>query len=267
MHTDTTIQEVKSLENWRIGIQGYPKTGKTWSALTFPNPIVLNLDNNIPKNHPKVLSGEVKQVPLYDKDFVKEKLSVLPKHPEQPFPLHTAVEKWLRTVGMKLDPDQTLVIDSMTRIGDRFDLHWDLNPALSVKTAKVDSFEAWHKKLVYFTELHAMIEALRCNVITIIHEQETYDDDGKINGLKPALTGSFGVRLAGHYPEWFRQSVVSKKDDKGNVIKDPETGKPYPRYIWEIQTDKVTKCGGNLVSKIKESFIDANYDSLVAAMK
>ena len=31
----------------RLGLQGYSGTGKTWAALTFPNPIVLNLDRGL----------------------------------------------------------------------------------------------------------------------------------------------------------------------------------------------------------------------------
>lgn len=251
MFTPTEAKSPEEQLTFRIGIQGFPKTGKSWAALTFPNPIVLNIDNNIPKLHPNLSS--VLQIPFYDPKFCTE-LGCGAKHPSQPPVRHLALTKWLRANAQKFESDQTLILDSLTFLGNYFDLHWDLNPQFSNK-GKENDFVPWQKKVLYFTDLHELVKSLRCNFIAIVHETEAFDDEGRIIGLKPLITGSFSNQLAGHYTEWFRQRVISEKD------------KP-PRYVWQIVSDSVSKNGGTLSSIVKDKpFIDANYQTLVSIIK
>jgi hypothetical protein len=240
---------------YRVGLQGPPKSGKTWSALSFPNPIVLNLDNNLPVAHPKVRSGEVTQVPFYDDNFYKtyENGKFLPERGKNVVARHYAILKWLRANGPQIKPEQTLILDSMTFLANYVDIFEKDNPS-HTKQGKVDEFAPWRHKVEYFTELHEIIKALNCNFVTTIHEQPEYDEDARIIGLKPCMTGSFASQLAGHYTEWFRQV---------NEYKQGKDGETIP-YGWMVKSKKIDKCGGNLVSLLPKGVdvIPARYSEI-----
>lgn len=259
------LKPVTTRNTWRIGIQGFGKTGKTWSALSFPNPVILDTDNNIPKYHPLVVEGKLLTVPFWDSDYLKEELSIVPKKEDQHPPTCFAVLKWLRAYGKEFNSEQTLILDSMTRVHDSFDLYHYDNPFYDNKGNK-DTWKVYNYKQTWFTDLHNVIESLKCNFVSLCHET-VERDEGRIIGIKPLLTGVFADKLPTRYQEWFRQRVIAAKDDKGKEIVDPETGKAKPRYIWEIKSDKITTCGGNLSGRIKEGFIDANYQSLMKSLE
>src|SRR6266576_2890814 len=60
----------------RLGIQGPPASGKTTSALTFPNVVVMDLDNGLTKYSGK----DIISIPFYDYDWIV-KYGFPPKKP------------------------------------------------------------------------------------------------------------------------------------------------------------------------------------------
>ena len=119
----------------RVGIQGFGGTGKTWAALTFPNPIVLNLDRGLGAH---IGRSDVLEIPFYSQTFCK---SMLPKYAYSD--LKEIILLWLRSEGMKLSPEQTLIFDSNTSLQNAYHSWFKANElqlALS-KNGQIDSFE------------------------------------------------------------------------------------------------------------------------------
>lgn len=235
---------------------GQPKTGKTWAALTAPNPIVIDLDNNIPRNHPKF--NTVQTVPIWDSEYCVKELGMAKSTATGTVCKYEAVIKWLKQHVRKLQSNQTLIIDSLTFIGDNFDMWWEKNPQLSMtKTGQLDKFKRWNQKIIAFEEIHDLLTSASCNVIGIIHEQDDYDEEGHVIGIKPILTGSYAGRLGGRYTEAFRQRVKVNK----------QTG--AREYIWSIKSDGKANSGGNLTSLLEEgrTSIPANFGELERLLK
>ena len=230
---------------FRVGIQGRPKTGKTWSALTFPNPFILDIDNNIPHNHPGF--STVKTAPFWNDEWIKTNI------PRASGIKHNALIQWLKVEGPKFTPEQTIILDSATFLGNYFDAYFQNNPVYSSKGVE-DKYAPWRFKVKYFTDLHEIIKGLFCNFVCIIHETYEYDEEGTVIGIKPMLTGQFGDQMAGHYCEWFRQVVEEDKN----------TGKLS--FMWEVKSKKLSCAGGNLVSILPADVkrIDATYETLAA---
>src|SRR5512139_265866 len=212
---------------FRVGIQGRPKTGKTWSALTFPNPFILDIDNNIPRNHPAFKN--VRTAPFCNVEWIRTNF------PKANGVKHIAIAQWLMAEGNKFGVDQTLILDSVTFLGNYFDAYYQEHPIYSGKGVE-DKFAPWRYKVKYFTDLHDLIRGLTCNFIAIIHETNEYDDEGTVIGIKPLLTGQFGDQIAGHYCEWFRQ-IVEEDKISGKLS-----------FLWEVKSKKLSCAGGNILS-------------------
>lgn len=229
---------------FRVGLQGRPKTGKTWSALTFPNPFVIDIDNNIPRNHPAF--GLVQTAPIWNEDWTKQHF------PRAGGVKHHIVGQWLATEGRKFGTNQTLILDSITLLGNYFDAYYQNNPVYSSKGV-LDKWFAWREKIRFFTDLHDTIKSLKCHFVAIVHETNDYDDEGTVIGIKPLLTGAYGDQLAGQYCEWFRQVT---EEDKAS-------GKTS--FLWEVKSKKLSCAGGNILSLLPADTkrIKASYQTLV----
>src|ERR1017187_902817 len=90
----TTLEKVTK-QQIRLGVQGYPGSGKTFAALTFPNPIVLNLDRGLGAHQGR---SDVIEIPFYQKAFSGGKETCKDK-----------LVEWLEREGPKLTDQQTLI--------------------------------------------------------------------------------------------------------------------------------------------------------------
>jgi len=112
----------------RLGILGVPGVGKTWAALTFPNPIVLDLDNKLSgyvKAHPE---HSFPIIPFWNRDYVVNELKVNNFKPQGssvykqdnkfPHNIRDAVTKWLVSEGPKLEEGQTLIMEPTPVLAD-----------------------------------------------------------------------------------------------------------------------------------------------------
>lgn len=200
----------------RLGLQGYPKTGKTWAALTFPNPVVLNLNRGLGAHQGR---KDVVEIPIYKEPSIKN-----------------AVIEFLRSDARRLTRDQTLVIDALTDIDSAYHTDWEKNPRVSSRTGKVDDYAEWGLKLSYFGEICDILMSLSCHVILISHEAEKKDKSGEYTGkIRPLLTGSFGDKIVSKFSDWFRQLTFDKPKDFSKI--DP-AGQARIKQMWSMTLEE-----------------------------
>ena len=241
-----SLDKIPADPQLRVGLQGPPGVGKTWEALTFPNPIVLNIDRGLGAH---VGRSDVIEVPFYDPKFVD---SIVKRSGTQAPPNRKdALLVWLNNVGMKLRPHQTLVIDSNTQIEVSFHSEYKLAPVIT-KSGKVDDFAEWNLKKEYFGELMAMLKSLPCHVVYIAHETADRSKDGELNGMvRPLLTGQFGDQLASHFTDYFRCHAYAKPTPDrmtkfqevfkldAAAVKEWLASTPNETiYLWQTQADE-----------------------------
>jgi hypothetical protein len=271
-----TLDKSTSKQQIRLGIQGFPGTGKTWAALTFPNPIVLNLDRGLGAHTGR---ADVIEIPFYLPSFCGGKGELKDK-----------LIEWIEREGVKLGAEQTLVFDGCSSLEVAYHLWFALNQhKFLTKQGKVDDFAEFQVKKKYFGELHELFKSLKCDIISISHESERADkpttvgQPGTYSGkIRPILTGAYGDIIVRDYTDWFRQHASDKPKDYTTLtpeslanwgMKTKEEFKAmcdtFPRntiYFWQLEGDDKFdgKCG-SLVNFPR--FIPANYKSFTTYMR
>lgn len=264
---DTARQQV------RLGIQGYPKTGKTWSALTFKNPIVMNLDRGLGAHAGR---SDVIDVPFYDGAFCD---SIIKRNGVKTPPnRRDAITIWLSTEGMKLTTNQTLIVDGGTVLENSFHTQYALSPVFSRSSGEEDKFAQWRLKNDYFAEVFELLKSLKCDVVYLSHEAQDRNDKGDLNGqVRPILTGQFGDKMAGYCTDWFRQwaiakpisadeklSFLQKTAFKNQTLMDEMISSTPPDnrtiYLWQTSSDGIAKCGSSTLIN-PPHFIIASFKS------
>lgn len=265
----------------RIGIQGEPKSGKSYAALTFPNPIVISYDRGLISH---IGRSDVLEIPFYSDSFVdsivkRTALNYVDTNSGQqkvmPANRKDALIRWLATEGMSLTDKQTLILDASTGIEAAYHIQYWTSPKIT-QNGQVDAYGEWRWKIDYFTELAMLLKAVKCNVIYICHESPDRDKSGELNGkVRPLLTGQFVDQLASHFNNWFRAVTVGKPTtkEKAEELKtklgvDSATLTEWINstppscgtiYLWQTQSDNLAKCGTSLIGAPK--FILANAES------
>lgn len=206
----------------RLGIQGYPGTGKTTSAITAPNPIILNLDNKLGAH----VGKDIPVVHIY-----KDSVYSVPKEEK-----YDAVIRWLNQEGTKLAPQQTLIIDSFSTWEDWFDVVQGKVVHLT-NGGKEDGFKFWNLKGAFLKEACDAIKGLSCNSITIFHETVMRDDTGeRVIGIRPMIQGRYADKLPGQFTCWFAQLIKPKVDKAGKDIPNEFD------YVWQVRSDAKRAC-------------------------
>lgn len=263
-----------SLAQIRLGLQGFAGTGKTWGALTFPNPIVVNIDRGLGAHSGR---KDVIELPFYNKEFSKK------YWPSEPENIKEAVMVWLQKEAGKLTTNQTLVVDGLTGLESSYHTDFKKHPVYSSNSGKLDPRVEWGLKLVYFGELCDLFNTLNCNVVFIGHESEKKDKDGEYSGkIRPLMSGAFADKIVGKFTDWFRQLASSKPKDFATLNVDnlkrdwrmtiaefQAMCNTFPRntiYYWNLESDDTFdgKCS-SLVNFPK--YIPANYESFRKYMR
>lgn len=210
------LSEIKELPQIRLGIQGFPNAGKTWAALTFPNPIVANLDRGLGAH---IGRSDVTEIPFYDSAFCK---SIEPNYTSAS--KKDILIKWLETHGAKLRPNQTLVWDGNTSTQNAYHTWYDANKhKFLTRDGKVNEFAEWNQKLSYYSALFDILKTLPCHVVFICHEVDRSDkvamgEAKRYSGkIRPLLTGQAGDELQSHFTDWFRQHTGDKPANINDV--------------------------------------------------
>lgn len=208
----------------RLGIQGPSGSGKSWSALTFPNPLVLNFDNCL---EAFATRADIKEVPFYDAEWVNKQLPAAVGKPPRRKDL---LLKWLSTEGIKIPPGNTVIIDSWTTLQAAFDEYKNAHPTINTKGDE-DGFAFWGAKKDFSQEVYGYIRAMKCNVVVLFHELQTRDPaTGQLlTKIQPLMQGSFVNELKIPFPNFFRMLDIEKMKDGKEVGCE---------YFWQVKSDK-----------------------------
>lgn len=272
-----TLADPSAIQQIRVGIQGFPGVGKTWAALTFPNPIVLNLDRGLGAHQGR---SDVLEIPFYEAKFSGGKLE-----------LKDRLVAWLDREGPKLSNSQTLIFDSLSCLQTSYHLWFDANRmSFLTKAGKVDEFAEFQVKNKYMGEIFDnLFKSFKCNIVLLCHESERADkpttvgQPGEYTGkIRPLLTGAYGDTIVKDFTDWFRQHAGEKPKDYSALT--PETlanwglktkeeframCDSFPRntiYYWE--TDSNNRSDGKAGSLVGfPKFIPANYQSFSKYMR
>lgn len=259
----------------RLGIQGFSGTGKTTAALTFPNPVVLNIDRGLGFHFGR---KDVIEVPIWNKEFCR---TINPAFgSNMTVTLKDVIEAWLTTEAKKLEEDQTLIIDGISGLQNSYHAWYAMNPVVT-KQGKVDDFGEWRIKLVYFGKIFEEIcKTLKCNVIVCAHESEKKDKSGDYTGkIRPLLRGQFQDELVGHFTDWFRALSKTKDADKMTPEKlsmwkmtsaeYTDMCASFPNntiYYWQTESDDVFDGKTSTLANCPR-FIPASYQAFKKHMK
>jgi hypothetical protein len=260
----------------RLGIQGFPDTGKTWSSLTFPNPIVINLNRGLKAHQGRKDVYEVPFYKMYNRKQYKE-----------------AYIAWLDKEGSKLTSEQTLITDSLSDLHTAYHIWYRDNEAMiavSPKTGKINEYAEFNFKTQYFEEIGNIFLSLKCHIVLICHEIERADkptsigQPGNYTGkIRPLITGQTGDTIIKDYSDWFRAHVAAKPTDYSKIspeslanwgMKSTEEFKAMSEsfvdssaiFYWQTHGDDLFNAkAGSLINAPK--FIPANYQSLTKYMR
>jgi len=272
---DTYTLEHAYSSQVRLGIYGRPGSGKTWAALTFPNPVVLNLDNKLGAHLGR---KDVTVVPLNDPEYIWNVLKVSNEpykygrhstnNPKLPSNRRDAVIKWLSEHGAKLIPEQTLILDSWTSLQNSFHEQQDLEPAYTAQN-KVNDFHPWMEKIKYSARVCKLLEGLKCNVVVTFHEHAERDiKSGELlDSFQPLMQGKFIAELAGHFTDFFRARVIPKFNvKKEQVVINAPPGGDYAiqedrEFFWQIRQDVESESQTTSLTKVGNfKYIKATYE-------
>lgn len=263
-----TLAEAKEPQI-RLGIQGYPKTGKTYAAMTFPNPVVVNLDRGLGAHNGR---SDVIELPFYEESFCK---TINPNHKEAEHTLRDTLLLFVTKEAPKLTEEQTLVWDGGTGTQNCYHKWYSCHKVFSKTSGKEDERAEWALKIPFFSDLFEAFKKLKCNVIYISHEQDKKDKDGAYSGkIRPLLSGQAGDQCVSHFTDWVRQLTMSKPDV--NKLDDKTLSKwgmtkiefqamcdSFERntiYYWQLEPDDLYDGGCSSLVNFP-MFIPANYDS------
>lgn len=253
------LKETPPPRRLMVGLLGESGTGKTHSALTFPNPVVLDIDGKLSAEFGKVQAQvlaiandkfciEVLKAKFHEKTGVVNKRDIL--------------KAWIRDEAPKLSVEQTLVFDSWSMYQTHFDRQTRLEPAYTNK-GEINPFEFWTRKIEYSEELLVMMQGLSCNVIVTFHELKVRDDNtGELlDKIAPLQQGKFVARIPSFFDEFYRCLVIPDKDRHGKpIIIEGKTLTEKRNFFWQIKQDGAFNAKSRM-SRV-ETFIPAHYSEI-----
>jgi len=183
----TTTTARKSM----VLIYGPPVTGKTTGARTFPNPYIVDFDNNLPVGTPNV-------IPMWDDNFVDK---IKPRMVKEVANRRDVLLIVLADLAQTLPANTTIILDSLTRIETWYNAQEKFEPQPRGKSGELDGHAQFRTRLNYFDCLFTMLVGCAANVVFIAHQQQDRSEKGDITGqIKPALMGQIGEKMPGYFP-------------------------------------------------------------------
>jgi DNA polymerase III delta prime subunit len=248
------ISIAKPHRNQRFLICGAPGTGKTTSALSFPNVIVANGDNKLPPKHWNYPDG-IPTMDFFNPQYLTEALQQPLGGIKQNLPDPArALNKMLRTIAVQFPAETTLVIDSLTWFQDAAYSVFDNEPQLT-KENKIDDRAIWANIRDWYGEFLFAITKLSCRVVVICHEEPEEDDKGRLNGrYRPLTIGKTRNIIASKFTDVVHQIVVQERSPLGNPI-----GKP--KFLWEIRPSERMGLTSSLPNSIEQPTVEATWQA------
>jgi len=221
MYIPEGTQDSQAATHFRLAILGEAGTGKTTSALTFPNPYVIDFDHKLPAGIPSA--------PFWNADFVKR--LVKPVSGLIPPNRRDALKIWLKNNVEEFLPEQTLILDSWTMAQHGFDEQ--TNFEIPNRDISDENWKFYRKKLMWSTLIADYLKRAKCNVVVIAHLQKEYDPNGNwVGKYSPLQEGKFSEAMPAFFTDFIRQLAIPE-------VKDPKTGVvTSTKYIWRIKPDR-----------------------------
>lgn len=209
----------------RLGIQGEPGTGKTTSALTFPNPVVINFDDGLGGHFGK----DVIEFPVWSYDWCI-KYGCSPTKPQKnPQPDRKSATIKILKGCLYLTEDQTLILDSWTALQTAFDIEQATHPL--IQNGEINAFDFWEKKIDFSEDVISLLVSMKCHVVVLFHE--VLERDKKtgllLNKCQPMMQGKFQTKLKLHFPNYFRMLAEGEIDKDGKEL--------GCKYFWQVKAD------------------------------
>lgn len=201
----------------KLGLQGDSGTGKTFAALSFPNPIVADFDENLSRFADRQLPVISFVSAEFMEKFAEGKFKAKKSFPEDTHNVKDAFIQFIYNDARKIDPEQTLIIDSWSSIMDHVNNWYCAHPVMVRKedgTYAEDGRKMYAEYKDFATIAFTGIKALKCNVVVTFHEHKMRD---KITGnliddkIAPLMEGSYKDQIKKHFTEFFRCVQVDGK--------------------------------------------------------
>lgn len=226
----------------RLMLTGISGSGKSTAAATFPNPVFCNFDRTLKS---VAAQENIQMLPFFDISFCRESYrSVI---------IHDAFMNFLKSDAKSLEPDQTLIIDSLTTLQEFFHRYHE-----ATKEAQDNKYHIWTEKGKYLRDIHGSISQLRCHIVTILHEIPVKDEGEITDKMKIAVSGYYGMLISKNYTDSFRQCIR-----KGV---DLATKKTVDMYSWQVKSSDRYEFVKSR-KKSSQEFIPASYESLLEFYK
>ena len=234
-----TLENV-SFPHIRVLIVGAAKSGKTFSAMTFPNPIVLDFDNGLTAFKGR---NDIIRIPFYSDAWCIEKAKCSVKN--DTVDRYNGLCKWIKEEGFKLSKEQTLVLDSWTTYQSYSDIYLAKNPVIikdSSGKLVEDSYKYWDKKQKQAEVIHTLLTSLECHVVVLAHELHERDKEtGQLlDKIKPLMQGQFPNRMSNYYTDVFRMVAVSETTKESAELMRVSNGdltklQKDTKYYWQCK--------------------------------
>lgn len=230
----------------RVAIQGASGSGKTYSAVTFPNPIVADFDGGLTSL--KATRPDIVTIPFYSDAFIRSK----------GVNRRDYFKAFLEQEAVKLTREQTLIVDSWTTLQIAFDIQTEKEPVYT-KGGSVDEFAFWGRKKDWSRDICQALLALSCNVVVTFHEQQQRDSAGNpTTKLEPVMQGSWSQQLPIFFSDWFRQSATTER----KKLADGTEVAGATLYQWQTKPNSIANCKSRLSNL--PALVPAHFDSLKA---
>lgn len=168
-------------------LAGAAFAGKTTASLSFPNPLVLNVDNKVP-------SQGIATIPFYDDAFCD---SIIKRaNQANPANRRDAVANWIAMNRSTLS-QHTVILDSLSSLENAFysqtfevEKKWGVNGGLF-----------FGSKLSYFSGICDALRAcarrviVNCHLLPVFAKDPNLGVDISTGKFKPACAGSFAEKL------------------------------------------------------------------------
>ncbi len=217
MNSDKYLRTTETRKTMAL-LYGPPITGKTTGARTFPNPYIVDFDNNLPIGVPNI-------IPMWDDNFVDK---IKPRFTKEVSNRRDALLTILSDLSHDLPANSTIILDSLTRIETWYNTqeHFDPNKPRSTKSGEVDGFAMFRARLSFFDTLFTMLVGCAANVVFIAHQQQDRNEKGDVVGqIKPALMGQIGEKMPGYFPVVLQACRTKNPDAK--ILE--------PNYVWRLK--------------------------------
>lgn len=238
----------------RLGLQGESGTGKSFSALTFPNPFVVDFDGSLTAH----AGRDIPTAPFYDEEWVEKYAGGAYKrqlqHVDAFANRRDALLHFLQKEALKFTKDQTLIIDSWSAVQLAFDNQTSKFPK-KTKEGAVDDFAFWADKIEYSEKLCVFFMSVKCHVVVTFHEDPVRNKTtGELmSKIAPLMQGKFVVQLKRFFTDFFRTVV--------QVEKDPATGqeKKAPTFLWQVRSDNKFDAKSRLKRDDMPTFVEPHF--------